>query len=164
MSEARAVIGLGNTLRRDDGIGILVLEELKRRDALCGCESLDFGTASFDLIHRFRHYQTILLIDGINAPGLAPGALVIKPVDQLSCTSKLAGSSHELNLKDLFELSRTLGMDTRIYLAGIQVQDVSFQEGLTPQLKEQFKHIVDEIAMFIKDNLATDPPSVSGPG
>ena len=63
----KAVIGLGNTLRRDDGIGIIILESLLNVSKKEGTDYLNFGTASFDLVHRMRDYDEVLLIDAINA-------------------------------------------------------------------------------------------------
>ena len=71
-----AVVGIGNTLRRDDGIGIIVLESLlefyKRKDI----DYFNFSGASFDLLYKIKSYGVVLLIDSINA-GLNVGQLLI---------------------------------------------------------------------------------------
>ncbi|MFA5117574.1 MAG: hydrogenase maturation protease [Candidatus Omnitrophota bacterium] len=149
MSKKRAVIGLGNTLRRDDGIGILVLESLlalyKRRHI----DYLDFGTASFDLLFKLQGYDEVLLIDAIDA-GLAPGELSIFDLSRMRA-DKLQGaiSSHELNLKSIFELARKFKVKAKIYIAGIQARDVSHGEGLTQALAERKEAIVKEVSEFI---------------
>jgi hydrogenase maturation protease len=149
LSKKKAVIGLGNTLRRDDGIGILVLESLlalyKRRHI----DYLDFGTASFDLLFKLQEYEEVLLIDAIDA-GLAPGELSIFDLRRMRA-DKLPGiiSSHELNLKSIFELARKFKIKAKIYIAGIQAQDVAMGEGLSPALADRKEAIVSEISEFI---------------
>lgn len=154
MSPKAAVIGLGNPIRKDDAIGILALRVLQDKHRHPGRDYLDFGTASFDLLHRFQSYEKVLLIDGIKAPGLAPGELVVRHVDEFEYqTNLLPASSHELDLTALFELAKSLGSQTQVFVAGIQVEDVSYGEGLSRALDGRFDEIVEKIAEFIEKNL-----------
>lgn len=149
LSNKIAVIGLGSILRRDDGIGIRILESLLNFHKRPGVDYLDFGTASFDLINRIRDYRKVLLIDGIDA-GLVPGQLKIFRLEDVGCN--LNGpviSSHEINLKGIFELYKKLGLKTKVYIAGIQVKDVSLREGLSEALTDNLDNIVGEIESFI---------------
>ncbi|MCX5702000.1 MAG: hydrogenase maturation protease [Candidatus Omnitrophica bacterium] len=149
MPKKIAIIGIGSTLRRDDGIGIMVLESLlkfyKRKDI----DYFNFGNASFDLLHKIKTYDAILLIDGINA-GLGVGELKISELKDIEYKlDNSVTSTHELNLKSIFELAKKLGIKTRIYLAGIQVGEISFKEGLSEALRYRKEDIVKEIATFI---------------
>ena len=149
MSKKQAVIGLGNLLRRDDGIGIMILESLlnfyKRQDL----DYLNFGSASFDLLHRLKVYDKALLIDGVDA-GLCTGELLISELKDIEYKKdNFITSTHELNLKSIFELSKNLSIKTKIYVAGIQVGDTSFGEGLSLALKSKLEDIIKEIAAFI---------------
>jgi hydrogenase maturation protease len=149
LSKKIAVIGIGNSLRGDDGIGVIVLESLLHDYRREGPDYLNFGTASFDLIHRLQNYETVLLIDAITA-GLPPGELRIFKLEAVSFVKEhRMVSSHELNLKDIFELSRSLRLKTKIYVAGIQVQDVCFSESLGDPLKVNLDRIVRKIDEFI---------------
>ncbi len=144
-----AVIGLGNSLRRDDGIGVIILESLLNNYKRPGIDYLNFGIASFDLIHRLQDYDATLLIDGI-ASSLAAGELKIFSLEEASFVKEGAAiSSHELNLKDIFRLTRDLGIKAKIYVAGIQVQDVSFGESLSAPLKEKLQELTKKIDKFI---------------
>ena len=150
MSKKIAVIGLGNTLRRDDGIGIVILESLLRFYKRNDIDYLNFGTASFDLLHKLKTYDTVLLIDGINA-GLKIGELNISKLEDIDYKlNNFVTSTHEFNLKDIFELSKKLGIKTKIYLAGIQVLDTSFGEGISQTLKRRKEDILKEIITFIE--------------
>ena len=153
MSKKIAVIGIGNTLRRDDGIGIAILESLLKFYKRESVDYLNFGIASFDLLHRIQNYNTILLIDSMNA-NLAAGELKIFELGKVDY--ELNGrpiSTHELSLKDIFELSKNLGLKTKIYVAGIQVEDVSFGEGLSGFLENKKEEIVRRIGVFIDETL-----------
>lgn len=153
MSKKIAVIGLGSSLRRDDGIGIIILGSLLNYYPRPGIDYLDFGIASFDLIHRLQEYETVLLIDGIDAK-LPPGELKMFGLEQASFTNKdKALSSHELNLKDIFSLTCDLEIKTAIYVAGIQVADVGFGESLSAPLQERLGELTEGIDKFIQERL-----------
>ena len=153
MLNKTAVIGLGNSLRRDDGIGIKILESLLNTCKHQGIDYLNFGIASFDLMHRLQNYNVVLLIDGINA-GLSTGALKIFELKEGSFTNKDGAiSSHELNLKDIFRLTEELKIKTKIYVAGIQISDVGYGESLSNALEEELEDITKQIDKFIQEKL-----------
>ena len=158
-----AVIGLGNTLRKDDGIGIIVLESLLKFPQHPQIDYLNFGIASFDLVHRMEKYEFILLIDGIDGStalttgaGLNPGELKIFELKDISYNLKgQALSTHEFDLKSLFELYKRFELKSKIYVAGIQIQDVSFGDSLSQPLKDRLDQIPQEISRFINKVLLT---------
>jgi len=152
LSKKIAVIGLGNTLRRDDGIGIIILESLLNFYKKKGVDYLNFGNVSFDLLHRLKAYDKALLIDGVNA-GLGTGELLISELKELEYKlDNFVTSTHELNLKSIFELSKNLSFKTKIYVAGIQVGDTSFGEGLSESLNNRLEEILQKIKTFIDEN------------
>jgi hydrogenase maturation protease len=151
VSKKTAVIGIGNTLRRDDGIGVMVLDSLlkfyKREEA----DYFNFGSASFDLLHRIKNYDAVLLIDGINA-NLAAGELKIGKLEDIEYHLQARfTSTHELNLKNIFELSKKLDIKTTIYVAGIQVADTALGEGLSETLKRKEEEITKKVSAFIDE-------------
>lgn len=149
MPKKTAVIGLGNTLRRDDGIGILVFEALLKFYRKAGIDYLNFGTAGFDLIHRIGEFDAVLLIDAIDA-SLPAGALRIFEPGDVSFNLKGPGTStHEFDLRSIFELYAKLNLKTKIYVAGIQVEDTSWVEGLTSALQKKKDGLVKQISSFI---------------
>jgi len=154
LSNKLAIVSLGNTLRRDDGIGITVLRSLLKFYKQEGIDYLDFGSASFDLINRMRNYDIVLLIDGIKA-GLPAGEVKIFELAEIEYNSNASfASTHEFDLKNIFELVKNLGLKTKIYVAGIQVEDTSYGEGLSEVLKKKKKDIIKEINAFINEVLS----------
>ena len=161
MSKRIAVIGLGNTLRRDDGIGIKILDILLHRHRTSGVDYLDFGVTTIDLLNRIKDYDTVLLIDAIDAQGLRPGELVIFELSEMEHNvNEAALSTHELGLKDFFELYGKFGIKTKVYVAGIRAQDVSYGESLSAPLGDSKDRIVRQINSFIEKLCNDKPPKV----
>jgi hydrogenase maturation protease len=150
-----AVIGIGNTLRRDDGIGIVALESLLKFYRREGIDYLSFGPASLDLISKIQDYDSVLLIDGVNA-GWPAGEIKISKLCNIEYDLKdYHTSTHEFNLKEIFELSKKFRLKTKVYVAGIQVEDTSYAEGLSFSLSSKKKDIVEEISAFIDKTLCS---------
>lgn len=171
MSKKIAVIGLGNILRRDDGIGIRILESLLQFYKREGIDYFNFGIASFDLIHRLQAYNRVLLIDAMvirhSEPPcfLAragrgtknPGKVTFFELKDIKYNLKNSvTSTHELNLKDLFELAKKFKLKTKIYVAGIQVENISWFEGLTDSLEKRKEDIVKQVSAFIDTCITKD--------
>lgn len=149
MPKKTAIIGLGNILRRDDGIGIMILEALLKFYRKTGIDYLNYGTASFDLIHRIGEFDAVLLIDAIDA-SLPAGTLKIFELGDISYNLKDPGTStHEFDLRGIFEMCVKLDLKTKIYVAGIQVKDTSWAEGLTPVLQKKKNEIIKQVNSFI---------------
>jgi len=155
LSKKIAVIGIGNTLRRDDGIGIIILESLlkfyKRKDI----DYFNFGSASFDLLQKVRSYDIVLFIDGVSAD-LPIGELKIFELSDIEYKPNIcASSTHELNLKSIFEISKTLDLKARIYVAGVQAGDTSYGEGLSDALRNKKEDIIKKVSAFISETLCS---------
>ncbi len=155
MPKKIAVIGIGNILRRDDGIGIIVLESLLKFYKRQGLDYFNFDIASFDLIQKIRSYDIVLLIDGVNAD-LPVGKLIISELKDIQYKlDNSVTSTHELNLKAMFEISKSMDLKTRIYVAGIQVGDTSYREGLSDVLRKKKEDIIKNISAFIDEALCS---------
>ena len=145
-----AIIGLGNTLRRDDGVGIHILallqEKFKNNDKV---SFLNFGIASLGLLNYINEFKTVLLIDAMEA-GFKPATLKIFKLQEASSEileKKI--SAHELTLNDLFRLYQTLKISTDVHVAGIQVKDTSYGLEMSSALERAKSRVVEEISAFV---------------
>ena len=144
-----AIIGLGNTLRRDDGIGIHILAILEDQLKQNGVKFLNFGIASFGLINYITDFKKVLLIDAMDA-GLAPASLKIFRLNEASCQIKENKfSSHELSLSDLLGLCSALSVSADVHIAGVQVKDTSYGLEMTGELERSKSRIAEEIRSFL---------------
>ena len=153
------IIGLGNTLLTDDGVGVYVAREVARRlgrgtqtDAPDVVES---EVAGFALMELMAGWDRVILVDSIQFADVKPGSVVrLEPQDLH--TSLRIRSVHEIDLPTVMELGRRLGLDMPRYLRiyGIQAADVlTVGERLTAAGKEGL-----EAAMqLVLDELESQP-------
>jgi len=125
------VLGVGNTLLRDEGVGVHVVEELRRTHPdLSAVEFLDGGTLSFTLAGPLAEADQLIIIDAaeLQAP---PGTVSLfenEAMDDYLNHGKRR-SVHEVSLLDLLAITRlTDSLPPRRALIGIQPQSVEWGE------------------------------------
>ncbi len=131
------VIGLGNILLGDDGIGVHVVRQLAANPGKApGLRPLDGGTLGFRLMDVFAHSDAILLVDAAEL-GEPPGAVRLLERDALNRHVRRAGrvSAHEAGLVDLLTLARLEGHSpSHLALLGIQPERIDWGETLSVPL------------------------------
>ena len=130
------VIGLGNPLMGDDGLGLAVLEELRTSYALPSeVELIDGGTWGMNLLPLIEDADELILIDAIDV-GAAAGTLVRLEHARLPRYLATKISPHQVDLRDvlgLAELRGTLPADT--VALGLQPQSVELRNSLSDLLR-----------------------------
>ncbi len=155
------VIGLGNTLLTDDGIGVYVAREVARRlrdaGADKGIDVTESEAAGFGLMDLIAGWERVILVDSIQFEGVPPGSVVRLDPQDLH-TSLRIRSVHEIDLPTVLELGRKLGLDMprRIAVFGIQAADCcTFGEGLTPAAAGALQKAADLVVDELGDQLSS---------
>jgi len=129
------VLGLGNTLLADDGVGVHVIRQLAADPRLPrGLHPLDGGTLGFRLLGALTGADAVLLIDAANL-GEPPGSIRLLDRDALDRHVSRGGprSAHEAGLADLLALGRLDGWaPAHLALLGIQPHRVDWGDQLSP--------------------------------
>jgi hydrogenase maturation protease len=139
------ILGMGNPILSDDGVGLLAVEKLRHRIPRADvASSAMIGLTLFDLIIG---YDTLFIIDAMTTRDGKLGELKKIGEDDRHGTLHLF-SSHGINIFELMELGVRCGYDMPRLLAvyGIEIGDeVAFGEALSLALNEKLPAIVEEI-------------------
>lgn len=129
------VLGLGNTLLGDDGVGIHVIRSLALdRRTPPWLRPLDGGTLGFRLLEQISRAEAVLIVDAAQL-GAAAGTIHLFDRNELAFHVGRTGriSAHEAGLADLLTLARLEGFEPgHLALIGIQPQTVDWGEALSP--------------------------------
>lgn len=140
------ILGLGNPLRGDDGVGPRVVAELLRRGLPNGVEAVDGGTVGLDLLHLLEGWERAIIVDAALL-GRNPGEYIrFTPEEAHLVGSLVSLSSHTAGLADALALARALGQrlpDIVIY--GVQPERMDWEEGLSPAVEAALPRLVEEI-------------------
>ena len=151
------IIGLGNSILTDDGVGIYAAREVGRRLADAGCDTnvdiVESEVAGFALMELMAGWKQVILIDSIQFDDLEPGTVVrIKP-DDLH-TSLRIRSVHDINLPTALELGRQLGLEmpAELTIFGIQAENaLTFGESLTDAAARGMNEAVELVLKEIRN-------------
>ena len=131
------IIGLGNPFRRDDGIGVSLLDFLQhnKKEFKKKITIIDGGTGGMNLLHYLARFNVVLIIDAVSFGG-KPGEARLFTSDQIQSKDPLITfSTHETDFLTVLSLSKELHeLPKKLILFGIQPYDISIGAGLTEQL------------------------------
>ena len=128
------ILGIGNILMRDDGVGVRVVEELARCELPEGVELLDGGTAGADLVDALADRPKVIVVDAIDA-GAEPGAVYRFTDADLREGAAGPLSLHEFGLLETLRMAEQLGCAPgRVVILGIQPRTVAPGLELSPEI------------------------------
>jgi hydrogenase maturation protease len=152
------VIGVGNPIMSDDGVGQRLLEVLAARlPTLDGVEYLDAGTLGFMLLPRVEQCRALLALDAANLDR-EPGAVQVFEDEALDAFVRTPRCSvHELGLRDLLDAARlTDSLPTRRALVGVQPGQLGWGTVLSAPVAAAVPAAVDAARQLLEAWLAAD--------
>ena len=138
------VLGVGNILMMDEGIGVhAIYEFLKEKDQF-DPEKVDFidgGTFTQDIFFLFEQYEKILVLDVVRA-GKEPGTIFSLDEADLVQNEKQVLSLHDIDLLDSLDMAQMRGHRPALKIVGIQPQKIDWGTEMTPVLQKALQTTV----------------------
>ena len=143
------ILGLGNPILTDDGIGIHVVRALGTGSLPPSVNCAEASVGGLRLLSLIAGYERVILVDAIQVPQGRPGDIYRLHPNELR-TSRHVGSAHDLSLPGALNLGRSLGMDLPededIIILAIQAEDVlTLGEETTPAVRAAIPQALDAI-------------------
>lgn len=141
------VLGLGNPLMADEGIGVYLVERLVESAAeYPAVDFVDAGVGGLSILYQIEGRRKAVVID-CAFMGESPGAIRRFTPEQVRSTKVLAHQSlHEADLIQIIAMARQLGpAPDEIVIFGIQPERVEFGQGLNPALAERIDEYISMI-------------------
>jgi len=142
------VLGVGNILRKDDGIGPRVIKILQQK-SWSHIDFMDGGIDGLALLDKIAEYKQAVIIDAVNMNALFGTVKSFTPKDALIKIKSDALSTHGFGLAELIKLMQQLQIKTKLHIIGIQPKDIAFGENLTPEIENKIPDIIEELTCII---------------
>ena len=113
------VLGVGNILLRDDGVGVWAVQELMKEDWPENVEFADGGTATQDMFHILEGYDAVLVLDVVHSKK-EPGTITLFREEELVQNEKQRLSLHDIDLLDSLEMADMLGKRPKVLVLGME--------------------------------------------
>ncbi len=140
------VLGLGNILMRDEGVGVRVVERLlERYDFPAEVQVLDGGTLGLDLLHWVEGVDRLLVVDAVDM-GAEPGTTTRLEGEEVPVFLGVKISPHQMGLADLLAASRLCGyFPQQLVLWGVQPDAIEVGLELSPLVETQVETLVESV-------------------
>ena len=149
------ILGLGNSLRGDDGAGPAVVAALSSMDLPPHVELLDGGTPGLETVLLLEGYERVIIVDAADM-GLEPGEwrrFTPDTAEIRSDENKLGGTLHAAGLAEALGLAEVLDLLPKtLVIYGIQPKSLDWSQKLTEPLIAALPLLCAEINQFVSQS------------
>ncbi len=141
-----AVIGIGNILFKDEGIGVYTAKFLEQNFKFSSdIDIVDGGTLGFKLMRYYQEYEKVIIIDTVSIED-TPGSIYNLPADVLLGLGEYRKTAHEVEVVEMLEICSLLETIAKVNVVGIVPKDIeSVEIGLTKEIKNAFSGLYQEV-------------------
>lgn len=159
------VLGLGNILLADEGVGVHVVQQLAEQALPANVEVMDGGTAALDVLLLARDVQKLVVIDALRA-GKKPGTVYVarfaggqesRLEEHLARQGGSSISLHQIGLLDaLSAAKRVSDGPEEIVIIGVEPAKIDCDLQLTDEIAHKVPQIINIVLKEIKDAVHTE--------
>lgn len=151
------VVGYGNQLRGDDGLGPGAAALLAEDPRLRGAHVLARHQLTPELAADFAEAKLVILID-VNVEDEA-GAVSVRRLDGTTAPSSGPGSSHHSSPADLAALAGELwGASPAVFIVSVGAASLEVDEGLSAPVRESLPAVVEAVVAIVTEHRGTGSP------
>lgn len=141
------VLGVGNILMSDEGVGVHAVEALANQYAIPDeVEVIDGGTAGMDCLDRIADADLLLIADCVRKQGRAPGAITRLADEEINAWFNTKISPHQVGLSDVLAACSFHGISPKkVVLVGVQPESFETSMELTPTVAAVLPQMIDRL-------------------
>ncbi|MGA1845047.1 MAG: HyaD/HybD family hydrogenase maturation endopeptidase [bacterium] len=144
MQKKTAIIGIGNLILKDEGVGVHAVQRLEGTDLPPHVEVIDGGTDAMDLLPMFQDYERIIVIDALKAGG-TPGTIYRVTPEEIMHDTTRALSLHEVGLLDVLGMARQIGGHGEVVIIGVEPKEISCSIELSPEVEAELPRVMKAV-------------------
>lgn len=147
----KVVLGLGNLLNRDEGLGVHALKLLDAQADGTDFELLDGGVLGLNLLMIVEECSHLLILDAVNV-GKPAGTVVELAKEQIPLYAGVKLSQHQITFQEVLGLANIRGyLPEHLHLIGIQPQDMTVGLELSPVVEKNLPEVVSRAQRVMRD-------------
>jgi hydrogenase maturation protease len=144
------ILGVGNLLLSDEGLGVHVARKLMEMDFPPEVEVLDGGTDGFGLMHALLQADRLILVDAVRGGG-TPGSIYRFGIEDCPPFPDIFKTSvHQISILEVINLSGLIGSTPRTTVIGVEPKRLEMGMELSPQIEAT----IPKVIQLIKEEVA----------
>jgi len=139
------VLGLGNILLGDEGVGVRVIEQLLSRSLPDEIEVIDGGTAGYELINFFEGKEKVIIVDAVKTND-TPGSVYKMDLSVVQEDETVQLSLHQIGLKNVFKMASMMDLNPEVTLIGIVPKNYQdYNIGLSKEVEKAIPLAIETV-------------------
>jgi len=144
------ILGVGNLLLSDEGVGVHVAHELMKMDLPLEVSVVEGGTDGFRLLNVITEADRLIVIDAVKG-GAEPGSIYRFDIDDVrNCPSGFKTSVHQIGILEVIDLSELIGKKPHTTIIGVEPKSLEMGMELTAGVKSKIPRIIELIFEELK--------------
>ncbi len=135
-----AVMGIGNVLMGDEGVGVAVINELRKLKVRA--DIYDCGTTGIDILNIIADYDKVIVVDAVRGFGKPGDVVRIKPEE---LKSRRIISMHDLDFVSVISIAKSVMKLPEIVIIGIEVERVGEGLEISESVRRAIPRAIEEI-------------------
>ena len=152
-SQKIVILGIGNILLSDEGIGVHVANELFKRVLPENVSVVEGGTDGFRLLNVITEADRLIVIDAVRG-GDEPGAIYRFDIDDVKrCPSGFKTSVHQIGILEVIDLSGLIGKTPHTTIIGVEPKSLEMSMELSPEIRDKMPRIIEIVLEEVSRSL-----------
>jgi hydrogenase maturation protease len=144
------VLGVGNILLSDEGIGVHVANELMKMDLPPEVSVVEGGTDGFRLLNVITEADRLIVIDSVKG-GAEPGSIYCFDINEVrNCPPGFTTSVHQIGILEVINLSELVGKKPHTTVIGVEPKSLEMSLELSPEIKAKIPRIIELVIDQLK--------------
>ena len=144
------ILGIGNLLLSDEGVGVHVANKLMEMDLPEGVSVVEGGTDGFRLLNIITEADRLIVIDSVMT-GAAPGSIYKFNIEEVkNCPSGFKTSVHQIGILEVINMSGLIGKTPHTTVIGIEPQSLEMGMELSPEINDKIPRIIEIVLDELK--------------
>ena len=150
MSPPIVILGVGNLLLSDEGVGVHVAHKLMEMELPAGVEVIEGGTDGFRLMNVVTEADRLIVVDAVKG-GSPPGSIYRFDIkDAPSSPDVYKTSVHQIGILEIVHLSELIGQTPETTVIGVEPKSLEMGMALSPEVQEKIPKIIELILEEVK--------------
>jgi hydrogenase maturation protease len=151
------VLGVGNLLLADEGVGIHAVQALAERELPPAVELVDGGTSTMDLLPHLHRARRVIVIDALKAGGMPGDIYRCRPEDLLNNQEKPM-SLHQVDFVQLLDIAKRMGYQIGpAVIYGVEPGEITWSMDLSPAVAAKMPKLLELVLTEIEKIMGEQP-------
>lgn len=144
------VLGVGNELLSDEGVGVTVAKKLLKMNLPAEVEVIEGGTEGFGLLHIITQTDNLIVIDSVKGGGLPGSIYKFNIEDTANFPDLYKTSMHQIGILEVINLSSLVGKTPKTTVIGIEPKTILSGMELSAEIRAKIPKVIEIVLDEIK--------------